>query len=42
MCGDPDMITYGVYQDLAWDMYFGNLGLADQALERYEEVSGWK
>lgn len=42
MCGDPDMITYGAYEDFAWDVYFGNPQLADQAFERHEDVSGWK
>ncbi len=42
MCGDPDIITYSVYSDLAWDRYFGNTSLIDEASGRYEEVSGWK
>lgn len=42
MCGDPDMITYGIYEDFASEMYFNNPRLAEQAFEQHEDVSGWK
>jgi hypothetical protein len=41
MCGDPDSIAYGVYENSAWDLYFGNPLLADRALKRNEDIPGW-
>lgn len=42
MCGDPDMVTYSVYEDRAWDMYLNNEKAIEEAIDRFEDVSGWK